>query len=254
MEDRTQKLYLERNSRKGIKMKIKQMKNTNWKKLGFEFLSIFIAVISAFALNNWNENRRDNEAADKILAEISNGLEKDIEDLRINKRGHEDGILACKFWRNLLEGREVNLDTLSMHYFNLTRDYISIQNISGYETLKSRGLELIKDDSLRLEIITLYEYDYSILKKFEEEYHEMQYQENYFVAINNKVAPNFEFDEKGNIAGMQLPLSIDEAEKNILLSYLWKIQMNRQFILSFYAQTEGKLIQLREKIERNIER
>ena len=49
-------------------------------------------------------------------------------------------------------------------------DYISIQNISGYETLKSNGLELIRDDSLRFEIITLYEYDYSILKKFEEEY------------------------------------------------------------------------------------
>ena len=230
------------------------MKKTNWSRLGFEFLSIFIAVVSAFALNNWNDNRRDGEAADKILAEISNGLEKDIEDLRINKRGHEEGILACEFWRNVLEGRPVDLDTLAMHYFNLTRDYISIQNSSGYETLKSRGLELIKDDALRLEIITLYEYDYNILKKFEEEYDEMQYHKNYFAAINNKIAPHFEFDEKGNIAGMQLPLSIPEAEKNILLSYLWKIQMNRRFILSFYAQTEEKLIQLRERIERNIER
>ncbi|MCB0614603.1 MAG: hypothetical protein KDC75_14905 [Phaeodactylibacter sp.] len=44
------------------------------------------------------------------------------------------------------------------------------------------------------------------------------------------------------------------AEKNILLSFIWEIQMNRHFILGFYAQTEEKLIQLREKIERNIER
>ena len=72
----------------------KQRGRINWKKLGLEFLSIFIAVISAFALNNWNENRRDNEAANKILAEISNGLKKDIDDVRINKKGHEDGILA----------------------------------------------------------------------------------------------------------------------------------------------------------------
>lgn len=113
---------------------------------------------------------------------------------------------------------------------------------------------MIKDDALRLEIITLYEYDYNILKKFEEEYDEMQYHNNYFAAINNKIAPHLGFDESGNIAGMQLPLRISEEEKNILLSYLWKIQMNRRFILSFYAQTEEKLIQLREKIERNIER
>lgn len=35
------------------------MKKGNWKKYGIEFLSIFIAVIAAFALNNWNDNRRD---------------------------------------------------------------------------------------------------------------------------------------------------------------------------------------------------
>lgn len=230
------------------------MKKTNWKKLGFEFLSIFIAVISAFALNNWSENRRDSEAADKILAEISNGLEKDIEDIRVNKMGHEGGIMACNFWRRVFENREVGLDSLVMHYSNLTRDYISIQNISGYESLKSKGLELVEDDSLRFEIITLYEYDYSIVKKFEEEYNEMQYQESYFKEINKKIAPNFEFNQNGEIVGMKLPLIISEAEKNILLSYLWKIQGNRHFILQFYAQTEEKLTQLREKIKKNLNR
>jgi len=230
----------------------KQRGRINWKKLGLEFLSIFIAVISAFALNNWNENRRDNEAANKILAEISNGLKKDIDDVRINKKGHEDGILACKFWRDIFQKRERNLDTLLRHYSNLTRDYISIQNVSGFESLKSKGLELIENDSLRFEILTLYEYDYNILKKFEEEYNEMQYQENYFEYINSKVAPNLEFNDKGNIIGIKLPLNISNSEKNILLSYLWKIQMNRQFIISFYSQTEEKLIQLQKKIEDNL--
>ncbi len=228
------------------------MKKINWKKLSFEFLSIFIAVVSAFALNNWNENRRDNEAANKILAEISNGLDKDIEDVRVNKKGHEHGVLACKFWHQIIEGQEVSLDTLPMHYSNLTRDYISIQNVSGYESLKSKGLELIEDDSLRFEIITLYEYDYSILKKFEEEYKEMQYQESYFEEINKKIAPSFEFDKQGNIVGINLPLSINEAEKNILLSYLWKIRMNREFILRYYSQVEEKLIQLQKKIKENL--
>ncbi|WP_417612232.1 hypothetical protein [Owenweeksia hongkongensis] len=49
----------------------------SWRKNGFEFLSIFIAVVSAFALNNWNENRRDAHSENKILMEIYNGLEKD---------------------------------------------------------------------------------------------------------------------------------------------------------------------------------
>ena len=158
------------------------------------------------------------------------------------------------YWRDIFEKRERNLKTLLSHYSNLTRDYISIQNVSGFESLKSKGLELIENDSLRFEILTIYEYDYNILKKFEEEYNEMQYQENYFEYINSKVEPNFEFNDKGNIVGIKLPLNISNSEKNILLSYLWKIQMNRQFIISFYSQTEEKLIQLQKKIEKKIKR
>lgn len=227
------------------------MKKDNLMKYGIEFLSIFIAVTFAFALNNWNENRRDRHAESKILTEISNGLKKDIDDILINKRGHEEGIKACKFWRDIIENREVNLDSITPKYFNLTRDYISIQNISGYETLKSKGLELIKNDSLRASIISLYEYDYNTLRKFEEEYNEMQFQENYFKEINNYLAPNFVFDEKGNMTKLNLPLNLSESEKKILLTYLWKIQVNRSFILYFYSDVENKVNQVLERIEKD---
>ena len=228
------------------------MNKINWKKIGFEFLSIFIAVISAFALSNWNENRREAEAANKILAEIANGLEKDIEDVRVNMRGHKEGINACDFWRDLIND-EINeiVDTFMFvqHYFDLTRDYISIQNISGYETLKSKGLELIEDDSLRYEIITLYEFDYNVVKKFEEEYQEMQYHKSYFKEINKQLAPSFKFDQEGGLTGINLPLGLNEKDKNILLSYLWKIKVNRNFIIRYYSQTEQKLMDLHKKIE-----
>ena len=65
-------------------MKIKKAK---WKKYSFEFLSIFVALISAFALNNWNDNRKDSLAESKILLEILNGLEKDKKDIELNVKG-----------------------------------------------------------------------------------------------------------------------------------------------------------------------
>lgn len=97
------------------------MKNTNWKKYGFEFLSIFIAVLSAFALNNWSDNRRDNNAENKILTEIANGLKQDINDIRENKGGHHFSIRACVFWRNIIEDTGVDMDSLAMYYFELDR-------------------------------------------------------------------------------------------------------------------------------------
>lgn len=216
-------------------------KVTNWKNRGFEFLSIFIAVISAFALNNWNENRRDDNSGSKILNEIENGLKKDLTDIKINKIGHEFGIASCEYFRDLLIGKQVNNDSLTINYFGLTRDFVSVQNVAGYETLKSQGLELIENDSLRLAIISLYEYDYNTLKKLEEEYSETQFHESYFKELNDELAPNFRFDDNGQIIGVDLPLKITEDKKKVLLLYLWKIQINRVFTLSSYDDVENKV-------------
>jgi hypothetical protein len=224
------------------------MRKKNWKKYAFEFLSIFIAVISAFALNNWNENRRDNDSAMKILTEISNGLNKDLEDIRGNIGGHEKGIQACNYWRNVVLNKEIKVDSLQQHYLTLTRDFFSAQNVSGYETLKSKGLELIRNDSLRYGIISLYEYDYGALKTLEEEYYEMQFQENYYREINKIISPYFEFDETGSVFKLNTPLRLPPKEKNIILTYLWKIHVNRVFILRFYADMERKISDLNELI------
>ncbi len=231
-------------------------KNTieTWKKYGFEFLSIFVAVVLAFALDNWNENRKEAYTEKKILAEIANGLEKDLDDLRLNELGHRQGISACIYFRKVLAGQEIKTDSLMPHFFNLTRDFISIQNVAGYETLKSKGLELIENDSLRLQIISLYEYDYNSLRKLEEEYAELQFQESYFKEINQMLAPNFKFDAELKVVGMDLPLKLLDNDKKVFLLYLWKIRQNRLIMLGYYADIEKKVDQLRRAIRRESKR
>ncbi|MEM7298126.1 MAG: hypothetical protein AAF391_07655 [Bacteroidota bacterium] len=224
------------------------MKKQNWKKYAYEFVSIFVAVVSAFALNNWNDNRRDRIAESKILTEIQHGLEKDRQDVQLNVMGHEFGIRACAFFRNLINEEEQSLDTLVAYYFEFTRDFVAIQNASGYETLKSKGFELLKNDSLRTKIISLYEYDYQLLRKLEEDHGELQFFDNYFHEINRLISPHLEFDVNGQISGIDLPLDLNESDKKLLLSYLWKIQQNRRFMLWYYEQVEEKIDELEKEI------
>jgi len=224
-----------------------------WKRFGFEFLSIFIAVIAAFALDNWNENRKERLAESKILTEIQADLEKDLEDININIFGHEEGLKAVGYFQDLLAGQPVSEDSVMLHYLSLTRDFVSIQNTSGYETLKSRGLELINNDSLRTRIISLYEYDYTTLKKLEEEYYELQFQANYFKAINRAIAPHFVLDDKLNPAGLRRPVKLPEDQKKILLAYLWKIKINRNFILKFYQEVKTKVEETKRAIKEEVE-
>lgn len=84
-----------------------------------EFISIFIAVISAFALNNWSENRKDKQAESKILQEILHGIEKDLEDVQLNIRGHKFGLKSTHFWRKIIKEETVNLDSITQYYSTL---------------------------------------------------------------------------------------------------------------------------------------
>lgn len=218
------------------------------RRFAFEFLSIFIAVISAFALNNWNDDRRDRHTERKLLSEIENGLVKDKLDIEINAGGHHAGIQACDYWQQVIENQPVADDSIYYKLLNLTRDFISIQNRAGYESLKSKGLELIRNDSLRVKIITFYEYDFATLKALEEEYDEMQFHRNYFKDLNTLVSSFMTFDERGNLTGMVRPVELTKKEKNLLLLDLWKIRVNRYYALAYYREVNQKIDGLIEQI------
>jgi hypothetical protein len=96
----------------------------------------------------------------------------------------------------------------------------------------------------------LYEYDYSSLRKLEEEYYEMQFQENYFREINRTLAKYFIFDANGKITGIAVNQKVDESEKRILLIYLMKIKTNRNFVMYQYDVTKAKVLDLIKNIER----
>lgn len=91
------------------------------------------------------------------------------------------------------------------------------------------------------------------MRKLEEEYKELQFHENYFKDINNAFSQNLQFNEDKQITGIELPLNIGQKEEKLLLTYLWKIQSNRNFILQYYSEVEEKIELLRTEIRKEIE-
>lgn len=224
----------------------------NWKNYVFEFLSIFIGVSLAFALNNWNDNRRDRISEDKILKEIKNGLELDLKDIQVNMSGHRYGIRACEKFRKLIDNQPVDQDSIQLYYAVLVRDFTSIMNLSGYESLKSKGLEIVKNDSLRYQIIATYDFYYELILKLEEKAVEMQSFQNYFMPINELLYEFMAFSEDGELLEIQQPLDLQEKQKKKILSYLWRIQKNRKFKLNRYDLIKQKVKELIEHIDHEL--
>lgn len=224
------------------------MKKKNWGKYAFEFLSIFIAVVSAFALTNWNENRNSKDSEEKILIEIRNGIELDQQDFSNNIRGHNFSLKANHIFRNLIDKQSVPQDSIAFYYISLFRDYTPLINRSGYESLKESGLKTIADDSLRLQIITLYDYHYGIIDILDN-VNEMKSFENYFAVINERLHPYMEFDGVGDLEKIRTPKALSVIQRKEILSYLWRLENNRKYKLKKYHSIMETMITVKQNIE-----
>lgn len=218
-----------------------------------ELLIVFVGVYLAFGLSNLNDQEKRNLSETKILTEISNGLLLDLEDLEENLQGHRLGIRINDIFVNLVQGNMINLDTFGAYYSELSRDYISIQNQSGYESLKSVGLDIIEDDELRYDIIRLYDFYYEIIVKLEENYAENQFFENYFQHIHEIIGPYMTYSPNGNLTGIELPLMLPQKEKRLVLGLLWRMKRNRKFTIANYELVREQIHLLIGHIDKELE-
>ncbi len=113
-------------------------------------------VLAAFAVNAWWEHRQDRAAEQAALRELDNALAADIADLQddmseYSKLGHGDSVLIDRFDRGLGYS-----DSILPAFNALTIFRTHVANSAPFESLKSRGLALISDDSLRLQLIDFY--------------------------------------------------------------------------------------------------
>lgn len=226
----------------------------HWFSYVLDTIVVIVGILIALAVNNWNTDRINKEVEHSTLIEILNGLQQDLEDIDSNLSGHHKALRACKFWRRVINNEKANTDSTEFYYHVLTRDYVTIFNKSGYESLKSRGLDLITNDSLRIEIISLYEIPYYYLNENEEERQEMQYHRSYFIEINKLISPYFIFNKKGEITSIQQPLMLTEDKKKLMLTYLRKIEYNRRITVDYYNRTKQKIYHLIGNIENQLKK
>ncbi len=121
-----------------------------------EIIIIIVGVVIAFYLTQYGEKLNRNKNEKDVLKQIKFELEGNLLDLERDLVIHEIGLSSnlrvIKFMN-----REMPLsDSLIMDFYWMTRDEYIFANTSGYENLKSFGVNLIKDDSLRYMITMLY--------------------------------------------------------------------------------------------------
>lgn len=128
-----------------------------------------VGILIALQINNWNEGRKLRRTELDILKELRSTLEGEFELVSEQSKGNKKSLSSCYLVLNsILENQEYN-DSLPT-YFNwaFTR-FIALPKDNAYQRAKEYGIDFISNNSLKDELLTVFE----VNNKFFEEMNEM---------------------------------------------------------------------------------
>ena len=128
-----------------------------------EIVLVVIGILLALQINTWNEARKER----KLESDILHNLQKDLiyNSSIIEAVRKSDSIIVAKNQGllKILEDPESSYnDSLENYFGRISRYNVFYPRKMSYEVLKTRGLGIIKNDSLRSEIIKLYDETYHL--------------------------------------------------------------------------------------------
>ena len=156
-----------------------------WSEYLLEIIVIMVGVFGAFMLNNWNDTRKTKKLEKEILLEIKHSLERDLIDINWNINVHTEMLNSQKIIINWIESNKPYHDSLARHFSIAHRVTQFISTDGPYENLKSRGIRIIQNDSIRNMIMNVYDEGYDFYNELENIYIELIFHTIKFV--NNSV-------------------------------------------------------------------
>jgi len=134
-----------------------------------EILLVVIGILIALQVNNWNEERIERNQEVKILREIRNDLESNYVEIEEIYLSIDQKLSDTNTLLSLIEQKQFTRqhDTLLNVYDDFETGIFNSAN-TGYQFLRSNGLGIIRNDSLRILITEMYEREFRNIHKRED--------------------------------------------------------------------------------------
>jgi len=133
-----------------------------------EFLLVFLGILIALQVENWNQDRKDRKLEHVLLSEMLDNLKGDLEGIDYNNRYHKRLVSSNQVVIDYLKSDLPWHDTLGGYFDRLMGGALFEVNTSSYESLKTIGIDLIRNDQLRKQITDVYTNRYSHVEGNEE--------------------------------------------------------------------------------------
>lgn len=122
-----------------------------------EIALIVIGILIALQISNWNESNKLKELERKTLSEIRNELSITRGEIQSDLNAHLSEIDEMNALVDHIIQQKPETDDLWLRFVNASRDHQAYPKSSAFENLKSVGLDIVRDDTLRREITQIYQ-------------------------------------------------------------------------------------------------
>lgn len=213
-----------------------------------EILLVVIGILIALQINNWNENRKERTVELKILKSIKNDLEQDIVNLNatisLDKRFIANNKALIEILEDASSTFQEKMDTL---FGTINRYAVFYPQKTGYESLKSTGLEVLQSDSLKGDIVTLYDFHYGYVNETLEIKKQFYLNSNEIFVKELKTTGG---SNNENSVNYKKPINFNKLKKNdIFKNHLSHYYFERINLLNFTKNTLAEMKRVLAKIE-----
>ena len=122
-----------------------------------EIVLVVIGILIALQVNDWNEQRKLKSDENKLLMEMRSALKSDLQDIESNISEHESAYRSCLLISKALSEGLPYHDSLKFYFGDALNTTRFGHRPGPYETLKTKGVDLVTNDSLRLKLSEYYD-------------------------------------------------------------------------------------------------
>jgi hypothetical protein len=128
-----------------------------------EIILVVIGILIALQINNWNENRKLQKEELKLLQDIKANIKATLKDFEFDTLTNTQQIQQYQKIEQSIQKDLPYTTDLDSAFGVLTLWNGPYIITTAYKTLQSKGLDLIKNESLKNEINKMYEIDFQVL-------------------------------------------------------------------------------------------
>jgi len=118
-----------------------------------EIVLVVVGILIALQINNWNEDRKANIQEVKILEEMKDVLEGELEHQSFMISGNKNSKASAKLIIDYFNSGLPYHDSINHHFVEAHSRYVGLIRDNAYQKAKSYGLGFIATDSL-MELLT----------------------------------------------------------------------------------------------------